>query len=270
MKRILLWSNPRSVSTAFERAIGQLKNIKIIHEPLQSAYYLGPERFDSSCIFSNKNELTVKYSHYTYRHAFSLMLQENYGNNIDTIFSKNLIYYLGDTDLEIYNPELLQFNHSFLIRDPIKTIYSCFNAFSKTNQIYWQQLLNEEVRYDKLYYFNLYLTQKLNLNTIIIDADDVLNDTENILHQYCNHVDIKYDDCMLNWNSTQPNINEKYLCDSLFAEWHSNVINSKGLTTKFTQNIQYDEIPDCLKPIVDKQMPYYQLLLGLKQNILYN
>jgi hypothetical protein len=39
-----LWSTPRSVSTAFAKAVGQLPGVRLVHEPYTGAYYFGPER----------------------------------------------------------------------------------------------------------------------------------------------------------------------------------------------------------------------------------
>ena len=37
--RVLLWSAPRSMSTAFERSIRELDGVKVIHQPHSMAYY---------------------------------------------------------------------------------------------------------------------------------------------------------------------------------------------------------------------------------------
>ena len=43
-KKVFLWCAPRCLSTAFERSIRELADVKVIHEPNQHAYYLGLEK----------------------------------------------------------------------------------------------------------------------------------------------------------------------------------------------------------------------------------
>ncbi|HVF75003.1 MAG TPA: hypothetical protein VM938_08135 [Acidimicrobiales bacterium] len=41
---IVLWSTPRSVSTAFEKAFAQHPQVTVLHEPFTDCYYFGPAR----------------------------------------------------------------------------------------------------------------------------------------------------------------------------------------------------------------------------------
>ena len=44
VNRVILWTVPRSVSTAFERAFMQRPGTRTCHEPYGGPYYFGPER----------------------------------------------------------------------------------------------------------------------------------------------------------------------------------------------------------------------------------
>ena len=41
---IIMWATPRSVSTAFEKAVSQSADVDVLHEPYTYSYYFGPNR----------------------------------------------------------------------------------------------------------------------------------------------------------------------------------------------------------------------------------
>ena len=42
-RTIVVWTAPRCISTAFERAIIERRDCRVLHEPFSRAYYYGPE-----------------------------------------------------------------------------------------------------------------------------------------------------------------------------------------------------------------------------------
>ena len=46
-KPVVLWSHPRSVSTAFERAFIQRDDVQCFHEPFGEPFYYGPNRMSN-------------------------------------------------------------------------------------------------------------------------------------------------------------------------------------------------------------------------------
>ena len=49
-KPILLWAPPQSVSTAFERAVGEHSRVEVFHEHFADPYYFGPDKFAGSVV----------------------------------------------------------------------------------------------------------------------------------------------------------------------------------------------------------------------------
>lgn len=118
--RIILWTAPRCVSTAFERSIMTLKNSKIFHEPYSKAYYFGPEKQSPRYASQETNQQA------TYR-SISKMLQKEYDGR-DFLFSKEMAYCV-ENKMHIFTEEgFKNFQHSFLIRHPLKAVYSLYKA----------------------------------------------------------------------------------------------------------------------------------------------
>ena len=132
--KIILWTAPRCVSTAFERAIIEIPNGKIFHEPFSIPYYFGPQRIskrynnDKDSINDITYELTAN------------ELTESYENNknIDFVFIKDMAYYVTQFKPHYYYSYLLStilrskdnepFYHTFLIRRPDKVIISLYKV----------------------------------------------------------------------------------------------------------------------------------------------
>ena len=105
--RILLWTAPRCVSTAFERSIMNLKNSKIFHEPYSQAFYFGPEKQSARYAAQETKQQA------TYR-SISKMLQKEYDGR-DFVFSKEMAYCV-ENKMDIFAEEgFKNFQHSFLI-----------------------------------------------------------------------------------------------------------------------------------------------------------
>ncbi|KAK3697916.1 hypothetical protein QZH41_003260 [Actinostola sp. cb2023] len=87
-KTVLLWTAPRSVSTAFERSIRTLSKTKAFHESYSVPYFHGPERQ------STRYRSTPIDPEKTYDIATKLLLQEYDG--IDLVFTKNMAYHVSN------------------------------------------------------------------------------------------------------------------------------------------------------------------------------
>eukprot|EP01084_Bolivina_argentea_P312670 541332_1 len=133
--RIILWSALRCVSTAFERAIMEIPNGKIFHEPYSIALYFGPNRVNDEYLTPDKYQ---KYKNVTYDSITNLLTKEY--NGFDYIFSKDMAYYVTQTnhfmkdyylDLLTFKLSFPKFYHTFLIRKPNKVIVSQYKISKK-------------------------------------------------------------------------------------------------------------------------------------------
>ena len=94
--------------------------------------------------------------------------------------------------------------------------------------------------------------QKFQKKILVIDASILLKNPENILNQWCKHLDIRFDKRMLQWEKGL------YPTDGIWwKHWYNNVIN----TTKFeiSQN-KYDNVPEEYQSIYDEALYYYKKL----------
>ena len=110
VNKVFLWTAPRCMSTAFERAIMNLKRGKIFHEPFSPVFYFGPQRASSR--YSNKPiDPQATYE------VVSEELSHEY-DEVDFVFSKDMAYYMEGNYEVLRQKELRDYKHSFLIRNP--------------------------------------------------------------------------------------------------------------------------------------------------------
>ncbi len=83
LNRVILWTAPRSVSTAFERSIRELPTGHILHEPFSQACYLGPERAFGA------RDYEGDYSK-TFGNAWKSLTADHIGK--DFVFSKDMAF----------------------------------------------------------------------------------------------------------------------------------------------------------------------------------
>lgn len=160
-----------------------------------------------------------------------------------------------DTASEPNNPsvmprELLEkFHFTFLIRHPRNSIPSYYRCcvpplVEKTG---FNEFMPEEAGYDELRRFFDYckdsglvgpkicgqqndgaVAAPGSLEICVIDADDLLDDPEGILRQYCASVGLEFNASMLNWDSEEAH----QLAKDAFEKWngfHEDAINSRDL-----------------------------------------
>ncbi len=219
VNKVFLWTAPRCISTAFERAIMNLKNGKIFHEPYSVVYYFGPERKSSrysndpvqpqACLKEVSKDLAAEYE----------------GNNF--IFSKDMAYYL-DGNYDILRLEgLSEYKHSFLIRNPKKAVPSLYRASTNAKKTGWDFFDPEEVGFRQLLELYNFVVKELDSSPVIIDADDLLGSPEEMMKQYCRATGLVYEENMTSWESGRA-IPEWNIWDG----WHDAVLNSTGLVQK--------------------------------------
>nr|XP_054757913.1 uncharacterized protein LOC129264069 [Lytechinus pictus] len=188
--RIMIWSPPRSLSTAFARSISSRCDTKVFWEPYLNCYIFGPNRKvhwaeDIPGVINEK---------YTFNYVNELMGEPH--PNSQVLFAKCMIEAIID-NFDVVRPD---YQHTFLIRHPLK-MYRSYEKLS-------QGVLPIDF---KSTFKNIY--QELNkcydhvINVFgqsvppIIDADDLQENPEGIISKYCEMVGIPYTSNMLKWES---------------------------------------------------------------------
>ena len=228
---IFLWCHPRSLSSAFERSIRELKGVKVIYEAHVGVYYKG-QTYESV-----DEELLQPYSEY------------------DAVFIKDHAYYIKGRYKNYISGEFSSFKHTFLIRDPRKSFHS-FIHLSKEAGFH---IIPEEYGVRELYDMYKVVKEGIDPNPVIVDADDLLNNPKEIMRSYCNATGLVYTDDMLTWT---PGIVEDWKKTNPYHMiFHKTAMMSSGFTkptdsTSPPMNI--DELPTDVKEILQDAMACYQ------------
>ena len=115
---ILLWAVPRSVSTAFERAMRARGDLIVFSEPFAAPYYLSDER------------VSARYGEPAQRgstRAWASVVDElTVAAREGTVFVKDMAYHVGPC----LGPELVaSFQNTFIVRHPGRTLGSLERLF---------------------------------------------------------------------------------------------------------------------------------------------
>jgi len=247
--KVILWTAPRCVSTAFERAIIEIPNGKIFHEPFSVPYYFGPRKISARY----KHENTEQASYEETAKLLSKPYEED--KSIDFVFSKDMAYYVTQykPDCSYYSYLLSNvltpsacFVHTFLIRRPDKTVVSLYKASLNEALTGWNYFDPKEVGFADLYLVYKKCTE-LRYDVVIIDADELLADPAKILKLYCERVGLRFSEDILSW---KPGQIEAF---QLWDGWHDGVMNSSGFTKRSKQEIASKEAN--LKQFLEKSLP---------------
>ena len=249
--RVMLWSTPRSVSTALERSIRTLKNGKCFHEPFSNAFLFGPER--QSTRFTSKEvdpQATYK--------LICEKLQEEY-EEADFIFSKDMALCIANKFEILLEDGFKNFKHTFLIRHPVKVVRSHFEIVTNSKlPVEWGYFDPTEVGFKELLELYEFVKQHIHKNPIVVEADDLLKFPNEMMQSYCEAVGLKYEKDMTSW---QPG---SFLDWEKCLNWHEEVIKSSGFIARSQVRkapiCRDEDLPTEVAAVVKECIPYYEAL----------
>lgn len=238
MNRILvLWAVPRSTSTAFEWMMRQRGDMICFHEPFGEAWYQG------------ENPLWPRVTAQSLRTP-GLTLASVLKKLKDTaregaVFSKDFPHYVS----HILDDELLNlFEHSFLIRDPAKTITSMFSK--------WPDFHADEVGFKEQRELFDRLCERDGVAPPVLDSDDLLEAPYEMVRQWCEAVKIPFIESALRW---EPGARDEVSWwDG--GSFHANLRNSDGLKRQRRKYIDIASAPDRVKQVYESAWPHYEHL----------
>ncbi|KAL8851779.1 MAG: hypothetical protein Q9221_003293 [Calogaya cf. arnoldii] len=125
------------------------------------------------------------------------------------------------------------FHFVFLIRNPIAAIPSLYRCFIPplSAQTGDTSLHPTELGYRELRILFDYIRQKKGTIPLLIDANDLLAQPQNVVYHVCTHLEIPYDKSMLEWRSDEDHAFAAGLFEK-FAGYHEDALNSTGLVAK--------------------------------------
>jgi hypothetical protein len=230
---IALWAHPRSLSTAFERMMIERGDTIVLHEPFSRHYHVvqqhtvGPHAHAEVRFPSDYPEITR-----TIRDMA----------RVKPLFFKEIAYH-GYEHLVLDKAFLGRLYHTFIIRDPARTIASHFavNPALALGEIgYWHQYM---------------LFQRIASLTgtapTVVDADDLITDPVGIVRAYCHAAGIPFMAEALHW---QPGERREW---SVWRDWHVHAAASHTFTASDSDYAQTIENNGVLKSYYDYHMPFY-------------
>ena len=236
-KILVLWAVPRSTSTAFEWMMRQRGDLTCFHEPFGEVWYQGEEP-----LWPRVTEDSVRTPGLTYARV-EAMLREAAANG--PVFSKEFPHcaepVLRDDFLDLCQ-------HSFLIRDPAKTITSMLQK--------WPDFHEQEVGFVEQAALFERLTERYGTPPPVLDSDDLMEDPVRMVRLWCEAVGIPFIPEALSW---EPGARDEVSWwDG--GSFHANLRNSDGLKPQKRNYVDIDQAPDRVKQIYERVLPCYQSL----------
>eukprot|EP00049_Salpingoeca_infusionum_P011323 m.195799 g.195799 ORF g.195799 m.195799 type:complete len:305 (+) comp14899_c1_seq5:184-1098(+) len=232
-RRVWLWTAPRCVSTAFERAIIELHCGPVLHEPFGNAYYFGKDRvheryqdqapdervsFQSvlDAVLAPESTMTDSASAFDSEHSVA--------------FSKDMAYYVdGKISRELEREWL----HTFLIRHPCKTVTSLWKKSvpelgSQAHDVTgWTYFDVAELGFAEVYrLFDHLTTAQPQQAPIVVDADQLLLNPQGVMRAYCQRTGLPFQKDMTSW---EPGRVPEW---EVWPGWHDDAIESSGLVQR--------------------------------------
>ena len=197
--------------------------------------------------------IPIKYSLQTMKDAM-LFLQKIWHST----FQKR-----GSLDIYIEG-DFVNFKHSFLIRDPRKSIPSEWKAIVRSGFDYTRDGFGSGVKgFAKLYELFDFI-RSTGREVTVIDAADLLKNPEYIMQVYCRQTGLPYDKKMLTW--TPGKVEDWATKYKNYKEWHWNAMYSSGFgkLAPPRDTSQLPSIPEIIPAIVkeniQKSIPYYEAM----------
>ena len=234
-KILVLWAVPRSTSTAFEWMMRQRGDMQCFHEPFGEAWYQGVEPLWPRLTADSLRTpgLTLD----------SVLANLTLSASRGPVFSKDFPHYVD----HMWNDKLLsQFKHSFLIRDPAKTISSMYAK--------WPDFHENEVGFVEQRRLFDKLCDRDGVAPPVVDSDDLLEDPTAMVKLWCLATGITFIPEALQWKPGARD--EVSWWDG--GSFHDNLRNSDGLKPQPRKYVEIDKLPDRVREIYDQVLPHYE------------
>lgn len=253
-KKVILWTAPRCLSTAFYRSVSTLQGTQHFQELFSGPHYFGPERRNFR-FPPDPNQLgTVTAEDLTYE-ACKQILTADYPN-AELLFTKEMAYCLPESMWhEMVHGKFGEFTHTFLIRDPERAIYSNYKAILK-DQVGDANLDPSEVGFVELYKLYNFVKEKTGYSPVVVDAIDLQTHPDETMKCYCEAVGIQFDPNMTKWEKGSSE--DRYKIWS--PVWYSTVDQSTGfIKTKLEdlKPVPLNELPQAVIKCIDESQFYY-------------
>ena len=236
VKKIMLWSSPRNISTALMYSFAQRSDTKVVDEPFY-AYYL--THVNTKVDHPGKREIINSQSS-----SFNEIVSEmEMFMEKDVLFIKNMTHHLAKTNVNFSR----NWYHLILTRSPQSAYISFKKVISNPTVL--------DMGYKEQYAIALKFKKK-NIPFYILSSEELLNSPKKELKNLCDYLKINFDNNMLSWD--RGGIKE----DGIWAKyWYENVHKSHG----FHLNKKMDDSKRIENDTITISSKFYHKLLALKK-----
>jgi hypothetical protein len=206
--KIACWSGPRNISTALMRSWSSRNDTFVSDEPFY-AYYLKETELNHPMKDKIMNHYSTDYDDIVKN------INSKIPNNKKIWYQKHMAHHLVDIEDLSW---IENFKNCILIRNPKDVINSYVrkNILQNVSDLGYPQQLSI-----------LEFLQSKKMKFYIIDSDNLLNNPEKILSDWCNYLGIDFSQKMLSWPKG-PHKN-----DGIWGKhWYNNINNSKTFFQK--------------------------------------
>jgi hypothetical protein len=233
--RVAMWSGPRNISTAMMRAWGNRADTFVIDEPLYALYLKATGKNHPGA------DEVIAAGETDWRKVVSQLSKEPLPSGKRVFFQKHMTHHLlpgRDRDW------IVDLTNCFLIRDPREVILS----YIKKNP----DPALEDLGFIQQCEIFEFVRDRTGSVPPILDARDVLENSERMLRLLCHAVDVEFDRAMLSW---APGLRET---DGIWAKhWYPEVARS---TSFQSYKCSEGEVPERLRAIEERCRECYEKL----------
>jgi len=226
-KRVFLWSHPRALSTVFELYFEARGDFDIVHEPFADVYWRGQ----------------------SYEAVKRYVAEQCRENNV---FIKDIAHHAFEW-LVKDESFLTMFTHTFLVREPKKTVLSHYRVNPGFTQT--------EVGYEKLYLLFERVREVCGYTPIVVCADELEQAPRRVFQAYCYSLDIPFLARALSWKQ---GIRERWKAGTV---WQKKVSQTTTVVYNLSRYPEVIELPNHLMHIYEYHLPYYRKLMEHKMPI---
>ncbi len=234
---VALWAVPRSTSTAFEWMMRMRGDMECFHEPFGEVWYQGEHP-----LWPRATARSVRTPGLTFE---SRWRQFRAAAERGPVFIKDFPHYVE----HLWTDDFLDhFRHSFLIRDPAKTLSSMHSK--------WPDFHLKETGFAEQRQLFDRLADQLGSPPPVIDSDDVLADPPRVVEAWCGAVGIPFMPDALSWEPGPRD--EVSWWDG--GSFHENLRNSDGLRAQPRDDIDLRDAPTRVRDAYQIVEPHYRHL----------
>ncbi len=242
MQKILaLWAVPRSTSTAFEWMMRQRGDMACFHEPFGEAWYQG-----EAPLWPRATADSLRTPGLTLQSVLENLKQ---AARQGPVFIKDFPHYVD----HLWDDDFLGlFTHSFLIRDPAKTITSMYDK--------WPDFHEKEVGFAEQRQLFDRLCELQGAPPPVLDSDDLLEQPREMVERWCAAVGIPFLPEALSW---EPGARDEVSWwDG--GSFHANLRASDGLKPQKRRYVEIEHAPDRVREVYERALPHYERLQAFR------